>query len=104
MKCMIKDCPNPAMADKLRCRDHSEATSSGSFMAIQAPGSVPPPFSVSSVPVQSMSDQELSDLLGRVSQELAVRNRKKIPGSAEAVKKVQEIVAKAVGKKDPRED
>lgn len=51
-----------------------------------------------------MSDQELSDLLGRVSQELAVRNRKKIPGSAEAVKKVQEIVAKAVGRKDPRED
>lgn len=104
MRCMIKDCPNEAMADKLRCRDHSESSSSGAFAAVQSPSTNPPPFSVSSVPVHSMSDQELSDLLGRVSQELAVRNRKKIPGSAEAVKKVQEIVAKAVGRKDPRED
>lgn len=70
-------------------------------MAIQ--GSFPPTsFSIDSVPVRSLSDQELSDLLGRLSQELAMRNRKKIPGSSEAVKSVQEIFAKVVGKKDPR--
>lgn len=106
MRCRISGCPDDAMPDKLRCAAH---VSSGSGQ-ISAVSDIPPSSAAlakaaaDALRLEDLDELDLVAHLGRVSKELARRNRARMPISSDAVKVVRDVVETAIGRRDPRSD